>query len=342
MAKYYSSTLQKGSKGDEVKKWQEYLNTQGYGLSVDGDFGNNTYNATVDWQTKNGLGADGIVGKNTWGKAGFTNLNTPISAPSTNPMPTAPTYDTQSWDDTTKGQGALGAYTDAKDAVSGYDPFTFSQNEWLENVKQGIQNYGDFSYNFNEDALYQQYKDQYIQQGKLAMADTMGQAAAMTGGYGNSYAQSVGQQAYQGQLDNLNDVIPELYQMALNRYNMGKEDLYNQYGMLMSEYEREYGLHSDEYNKLLDKLGIAKDDYYSGADMHYQEQDNKNAVAGQEFTDAMNIWSNETEQAWNQATWDEDARRRAEDLAWEQKVYEESKVPTGGNCLPKRLLGCPD
>lgn len=326
---YYSSTLQKGSKGDEVKKWQEYLNTQGYGLSVDGDFGNKTYAATTDWQTKNGLGADGIVGKNTWGKAGFTNLNTPISAPSTNPMPTAPTYDTQSWDDTTKGQGALGAYTDAKDAVSGYDPFTFSQNEWLENVKQGIQNYGDFSYNFNEDALYQQYKDQYIQQGKLAMADTMGQAAAMTGGYGNSYAQSVGQQAYQGQLDNLNDVIPELYQMALNRYNMGKEDLYNQYGMLMSEYEREYGLHSDEYNKLLDQLGIAKDDYYSGGDMFYNEQDNKNAVAGQEFTDAMNIWSNETEQAWNQATWDEDARRRAEDLAWEQKVYEESKASVG-------------
>ena len=326
---YYSSTLQKGSKGDEVKKWQEYLNTQGYGLSVDGDFGDKTYAATTDWQTKNGLGADGIVGKNTWGKAGFTNLNTPISAPSTNPMPTNPTYDSTLWDDTAKGQGALGAYTDAKDAVSGYGDFNFSQNEWLENVKQGIQNYGDFSYNFNEDALYQQYKDQYIQQGKLAMADTMGQAAAMTGGYGNSYAQSVGQQAYQGQLDNLNDVIPELYQMALNRYNMGKEDLYNQYGMLMSEYEREYGLHSDEYNKLLDKLGIAKDDYYSGADMHYTEQSNKNNIASQEFTDAMNIWSNETEQAWNQASWDEDARRRAEDLAWEQKVYEESKASVG-------------
>ena len=326
---YYSSTLQKGSKGDEVKKWQEYLNTQGYGLSVDGDFGDKTYAATTDWQTKNGLGADGIVGKNTWGKAGFTNLNTPISAPSTNPMPTNPTYDSTLWDDTAKGQGALGAYTDAKDAVSGYGDFNFSQNEWLENVKQGIQNYGDFSYNFNEDALYQQYKDQYIQQGKLAMADTMGQAAAMTGGYGNSYAQSVGQQAYQGQLDNLNDVIPELYQMALNRYNMGKEDLYNQYGMLMSEYEREYGLHSDEYNKLLDKLGIAKDDYYSGADMHYTEQSNKNNIASQEFTDAMNIWSNETEQAWNQASWDEDARRRAEDLAWEQKVYEESKASGG-------------
>lgn len=329
---YYSSTLQKGSKGDETKKWQEFLNSQGYGLSVDGDFGDKTYNATIDWQTKNGLTADGIVGANTWGKAGFKNMNTPVSAPTTNPMPTNPTYDSTLWDDTAKGQAALGAYTDAKDAVSGFGDFNFSQNDWLENVKQGIQNYGQFSYNVNEDALYQQAVERYKQMGNLAMQDTMGQAAAMTGGYGNSYAQSAGQQAYQSYLQEASDMLPEYYQMALDRYNMGKEDLYNQYGMLMSEYEREYGLHSDEYNKLLDQLGIAKDDYYSGADMHYTEQSNKNNIAGQEFTDAMNIWNAETEQDWKQAAWDEDARRRAEDLAWEQKVYEESMVtPNGSN-----------
>ena len=63
MAKYYTTTLQKGSKGNEVKEWQNFLNSQGYNLSVDGDFGDNTYAATVEWQSKNGLGADGIVGK---------------------------------------------------------------------------------------------------------------------------------------------------------------------------------------------------------------------------------------------------------------------------------------
>ena len=70
---------------------------------------------------------------------------------------------------------------------------------------------------------------------------------------------------------------------------MRKEDLYNQYGMLLSEYEREYGLYSDEYNKLLDALGIAEDEYYRGADMFYAEQGNKNSVLGQEFTDAMTL-----------------------------------------------------
>ena len=71
-----------------------------------------------------------------------------------------------------------------------------------------------FSYDLNGDALYQQYKDKYIQQGRLAMQDTIGQASAMTGGYGNSYAATAGNQAYQAHLQNLNDIVPQLYQMA--------------------------------------------------------------------------------------------------------------------------------
>ena len=76
------------------------------------------------------------------------------------------------------------------------------------------QNRDPFSYDFNSDALYQQYKDNYTQQGQMARMDAMGQAATMTGGYGNSYAQTVGQQAYNQQLSQLNDIMAELYGMA--------------------------------------------------------------------------------------------------------------------------------
>jgi hypothetical protein len=227
-------------------------------------------------------------------------------------LPGSPTYDSTLWGDTEAGKGALGSYNAAKDALNSQPGFSFSQNNWLNSVKNNIKNYGDFSYDFNADALYQQYKDRYIQQGKMAMADTIGQASAMTGGYGNSYAATVGNQAYQAHLNELNDVIPELYQLALERHNMGKQDLYNQYGLLMSEYEREYGKHSDEYNKLMDKLGIARSDYYDGADMFYKEQSNINNVAGQTFTDAMAIWNANNTNAWNQATWDRDEERHEE------------------------------
>ena len=322
MSKFYSGTIQKGSQGSDVRAWQEFLNSQGYNLTVDGIFGANTYAATTDYQSKNGLTVDGIVGENTWGKAGYSNINTPVSAPTIAPTPTAPTYDTTSWDDTEKGSAAAGAYKDAKDAVSGYGDFTFSEQAWLDKVKENIANYGEFSYNFNEDALYQQAVERYRQMGNMAMQDTMGQAAALTGGYGNSYAVSAGQQAYQSYLQEAHDMLPEYYQMALDRYKMGKDDLYSQYGMLLSEYEREYGLYSDEYNKLLDALGIARDDYYNGADMFYTEQDNKNSVAGQEFTDAMAIWEAETGEAWKNAQWDEAARQYAIEEGWRQKEFD--------------------
>ena len=321
MGKYYSETIQHGSSGDSVKEWQKYLNTQGYSLTVDGIFGDKTLAATKEYQTKNGLSVDGIVGKNTWGAAGYSDINTPVSAPTIKPAPTAPTYDTTSWDDTQKGKDALGAYNSAKDAVNNYGPFQYGNMEQYNAVMDKILNREKFSYDFNGDALYQQYKDKYIKQGKMAMGDAIGQASAMTGGYGNSYAQSVGQQAYQAQLENLNDVIPELYSMALDKYNMEGQDLYNQFGMLSEDYNRAYGEHQDGYNKLMDSLGIARGDYYDGADMFYTEQDNKNAVAGQEFEDAMSLWTAETDNAWKNAEWAEDQRRYEIEDNWKEKQY---------------------
>ena len=107
-------------------------------------------------------------------------------------------------------------------------------------------NRADFSYDVNGDALYQQYKDQYINQGRLAMMDTMGQAATMTGGYGNSYAATVGNQAYQGYLQKLNEVVPELYNMAYNMYQQEGEDLKYAYDVARDDYNTKYGEWSDK------------------------------------------------------------------------------------------------
>lgn len=109
-----------------------------------------------------------------------------------------------------------------------------------------IANREKFSYDINNDALYQQYKDRYMRQGQLAMQDTIGQASALTGGYGSSYAETVGNQAYQSYLQDLNDVVPELYQMAYDRYNQEGQDMYNQLGMYQNAYNTEYGEYRDK------------------------------------------------------------------------------------------------
>lgn len=134
------------------------------------------------------------------------------------------------------------------------------QSQWqqtLNDTLSKIQNREKFSYDLNGDALYQQYKDRYIQQGQQAMMDTMGQAAALTGGYGNSYAQSVGQQTYQGYLQGLNDKVPELYQLALQKYQQEGNELMNQYGLLADRENTDYGRYRDQmsdYNSNLERL----------------------------------------------------------------------------------------
>lgn len=126
------------------------------------------------------------------------------------------------------------------------DKFEYDKQAGWDNIMNQILNRKDFSYDLGSDALYQQYKDQYMSQGALAMQDTMGQAAALTGGYGNSYAQSVGQQTYQGYLQQLNDKVPQLYQLALDKYNQETSDLYNKYGLYQSDYDTKYGAHRDD------------------------------------------------------------------------------------------------
>lgn len=135
------------------------------------------------------------------------------------------------------------------DTETEYQPVQDAYNDW--------KNRKAFSYDLNGDALYQQYKDKYINQGRLAMADTMGQASAMTGGYGSSYAVTAGNQAYQSHLQNLNDIVPQLYQMAYERYNQEGEDLKTNYSMLSNMYSTRYGEHRDkvsDYNTTLDRL----------------------------------------------------------------------------------------
>jgi hypothetical protein len=79
-----------------------------------------------------------------------------------------------------------------------------------------------------------------VQLGKAAMEDTMGQAASLTGGYGSSYAQNVGHQAYDAHLQNLNDVIPELYQMAYDQYQDQGKELLQSYSILADEEGKAY------------------------------------------------------------------------------------------------------
>ena len=159
----------------------------------------------------------------------------------------------------------------AENAVTNFGKFQYGRQNDYDSALDAVLNRKAFSYDINGDALYQQYKDQYMQQGKLAMADAMGQAAAMTGGYGNSYAASVGNQAYQGYLSQLNNLVPELYNLALSAYNTEGDRLNNNLDVLTADRGTQLSEWTNNYNMLVNDRGYYSDNYNQAYTQDYNK-----------------------------------------------------------------------
>lgn len=87
-----------------------------------------------------------------------------------------------------------------------------------DELYEKIKNTPDFKYDFNEDEVFKALQAQYMKDGKLAAENVAGQAAALSGGYANSYGTTAAGQAYMGAIDKLYDNIPELEAAAYGRY----------------------------------------------------------------------------------------------------------------------------
>lgn len=276
MAVTSTNNLQKGSNGNDVLELQKLLNQNGYNLEEDGNFGAKTLAAVKDYQQKNNLTVDGIVGTKTWGaltsasnQSASSNTSTSTNTPA-NTTQTAPDYSKYSYDASadTAYQQALAALQQATAAVPTYKA---SYDDQLQEIYDKIVNRDKFTYDLNSDALYQQYADQYQLMGRQAMMDTMGQAAALTGGYGNSYASTAGNQAYQAYLQQLNNVVPELYGMALDQYNAEGDKLLTQYSMLGDMADDEYGKYQDALNQYWQNVNYQKQNADAAYDRGYTD-----------------------------------------------------------------------
>lgn len=333
------SQIQYGAKGDSVKELQTALNNKGYNLETDGSFGPATRAAVRDYQSKNNLQVDGIVGEQTWaslfpsstgsattgkatassgtsssssvGKTGSASLGDAIAS-----VHTGSSRRTELPDFSYEGYRESDIVTQAKqmlDAQIAQKPGDYQSKyqDQIADLLDRILNREDFTYDLNGDALYQQYKNQYVNLGQQAMMDTMGQAAAMTGGYGNSYAQSAGQQSYQGYLQQLNDRVPELYQLALDKYRMEGDEMYDQYA-LMSDAEK------TDYDRYRDTLG----DWYTERDYLQNRYDTERDYDYGRYTDDRDFsYATHRDQIsdtkW-QEEFDQATRQYEESLAYQQ------------------------
>lgn len=118
------------------------------------------------------------------------------------------------------GGGYGGGYAAAQPAASmpiynsaSSRPATSPYSSALRNAQSG-----GFQWDKNSDPAYQAYKDTFERAARQATSDALGQVAARTGGMASSYATQAAQQSYNDQMQRLNDVVPELYQDAYNRF----------------------------------------------------------------------------------------------------------------------------
>lgn len=165
--------------------------------------------------------------------------------------------------------------------------------EQLDSLYNQITNRDPFSYDLNSDMLYQQYKDQYTNLGQMAMMDTMGQAAGLTGGYGSSYSQSVGQQAYNAYLQNLNQIVPDLYQMAYQQYRDQGTDLMNQWSMTRD-------LDATDYARYRDLMS----DYYTNLNFAYGMYNDERSFDYNDYANMLNYWQNKYQIEQDQSNWE--------------------------------------
>ncbi len=171
--------------------------------------------------------------------------------------------------------------------VAAPDAYQSRWQESIDNLMGQIMNRDKFTYDLDGDMLYQQYKNQYQLLGNQAMQDTMGQAAGLTGGYGSTYSQNAGQQAYNAYLQQLNDKVPELYGMALDQYNQEGANMRSNLAMLNQAEESDYGRYNDNYNKWLTERQHAEErddlawnrEYQFQKDQYGRQQDEYNRIA---------------------------------------------------------------
>lgn len=164
------------------------------------------------------------------------------------------------------------------DEKSKYQKLTKEANALQEEYKTR-----KFSYDPEADAGYKEYARLVREDGKRAMEDTIGKASALTGGYGNSWAASAGQQVFGDFVRQAAEAQPAFRQQARQEFDAENQDILNRLGIINNqraamyadptEEQKAYALRvykqhgEDALNKYIDSLsGVDTDAIMAAVD----------------------------------------------------------------------------
>lgn len=210
----------------------------------------------------------------------------------------------------------------------------------LQGLYDRVMNREKFTYDLNGDALYNQYKQQYQQMGRQAMMDTMGQAAALTGGYGNSYANTAGNQAYQAYLSKVGDIVPQLQQQAYERYTQEGNDLNNRLNLVQNLENADYNRYRDSVSDWNTERSYANDDYWNQRNQDYQDYMNMLNYWNQQAQQENQNYFNQQNNDLNQKSFELDQQKYQTSVSqYEQDLaYKQAMAILSGGKLPSADL----
>ena len=220
-----------------------------------------------------------------------------------------------------------------------------SYSDSIKNMMDSIMGRDKFSYDVDSDPLFQQALASAMSSGQQAMQDTIGQASALTGGYGSTYATSTANQAYNSFIEDAYDNLPQYYQMALNAYQMEGEEMYRQLGMLQDADSTEYNrnvtaydatyqhrnqMYNEAYNQWRDSkadafamAGLEFDMYSQGANDAYNYLNATTNYANNMYNREYLQWQDSINQAMQYAQLLNNDARRGLEFAENQAQFDE-------------------
>lgn len=146
-----------------------------------------------------------------------------------------------------------------------------------------------FAYDYTKDLAYQQYKSRYTRGAELNSEDTAARAASRSGGYGNSWATSSGQTAYQSTMAGLSDAADSLYDQAYNEYTTKKNDLTSRLSALQSQEKLAQDTYNTNLNNYYNQLGNAQTEYNDAVAAKQQKTANTMNTIGNVATVAVQL-----------------------------------------------------
>ena len=138
-----------------------------------------------------------------------------------------------------------------------YNPEQY-QSKYMPQIEDTLNRVTNWRYDPMQDASYQALASVYAAKGNQAARNTLGDAAALNGGYGTSYAVSAAQQARNQYNQELASYIPQLEQQAYQRTQGNLEALQNLDNSLYSRFSddqarqlqgKQFGLDVEQYNE---------------------------------------------------------------------------------------------